>query len=399
MTDAFEMLDESPDTIVAFGEGCFTQFAAFAEEEAVSKILVVTGGNSADKNGAWQNLLASAACMSIEISRHSGVRPEPDTEDVMKIHASMAALEPDLIVAIGGGSVMDATKAAYLLYQGGGKLEDYWGLDRYSSQNPGKRLKRIVCFPTSAGTGSEATPYANIVDRVAGVKKLIVEKEIIPGLAFLSPQLTCSMPQELTRDTACDALAHLIEGFLNVKADNAHPSANEWSLAGMRLIVKNLPRVLANGEDIKARGELLAAACLGGMVIRYKPTSLPHLCSYSWYGRIAHGLAVAILLPHAWSYYLEESKVRERTKELKGIFPGNSNSPQEIISGYREFLSSCGVPESLQSIPEMNLELLERTALSASQNSMKLESAPRAVPLDKSAEILRGILHSAWKGR
>ena len=137
------------------------------------------------------------------------------------------------------------------------------------------------------------------------------------------------------------------------------------------------------------------AAALGGMVIRHKSTGVPHLCSFSWFGRIEHGIAVVLLLPAAWRYYLGEPSVAERTMMLKDVFGGDA--PEAVVSGFRSFLSSLGVPESLRAFPDITSELLRSTAESGRENAMKLELAPRRIPLEQSSEILSGILDEAYR--
>ena len=138
------------------------------------------------------------------------------------------------------------------------------------------------------------------------------------------------------------------------------------------------------------------AATLGGMVIRFKSTGLPHLCSFSWFGRLAHGIAVAMLLPASWRYYLGNPAVAERTMQLAPIFPGRN--PEEVITSFRDFLDRLGVPKALRECPGITPELLEATAASAGENRMKLELAPRPVPVAESRGILSAILKQAYEG-
>jgi alcohol dehydrogenase class IV len=362
------------------------------------KTLVFTGANSADKSGAWGKMIASLSG-NVEIQKYSEIEPEPCTETVQKMIEELKEYQPDEVVAIGGGSPIDAAKAAYLVYQAGGDLNDYFGVNKFSEANPGKKLKRVICIPTSSGTGSEATPYSNIVDHKLNVKKLIVEEQIIPEYSFIDPTLTVSMPENVTKATGLDALAHSLEGFLNVGQDSKCPEANKWALASIKLIVKNLPKALEDPKDIEARAALSAAACLGGMVIRNKSTGLPHLCSFSWFGKIEHGIAAATLLPSAWAYYLESEKVEERTLELQGIFSETAKSPQEILNAYVDFLRKLSVPVALKEHKGIDKELLRQTAKTAGENKMKLELSPKPVPLEKSEEVLSEILENAWEGK
>lgn len=317
-----------------------------------------------------------------------GVEAEPAVATIGVMAEYLRENSPDTVVAVGGGSVLDAAKAALLMSATGWELDDLFGVNLYSSANPDKKLPRLIAVPTTSGTGSEATPYSNIVVPEAGVKRLIVEKESIPQCAVIIPELTESMPEKLTRATGCDALAHLIEGFLNVGADNNHPPVNSWAKCGIKLVKEAL--LPAMRQDRIARKAMAYASLLGGMTIRYKSTGLPHLCSFSWFGRIAHGDAVAVLLPECWRYYLANPAVRARTMELSGIFPGTA--PEEVIDSYGEFLDSLGMPGGLSAWNGINAALIEKTARSGAQNKMKLELAPHPVPLEESYDILEAIM-------
>lgn len=391
-----ESLENYPDTSVVFGENSLLEFENLMRLSGSSKIVVFTGKSSVEANGAWGRFLRATVLLDATVIRYSRIEPEPCIETVEAMVDLLENEKPDQVVAIGGGSIMDAAKAAFLTYQGGGGVSNYFGVNVFSRNNPDVKLRKVICFPTTSGTGSEVTPYANIVDKNAGVKKLIVETEIIPSYSFVCPSFANSMPPHITLATGCDALAHSIEGFLNVDRDASHPDANHWARESIWLIVHNLPQVLKDCHCHEARAAMAAAATLGGMVIRYKPTGLPHLCSFSWFGQIEHGIAVAMLLPHAWNYYIERKEIQDRTMLLKEVFPGNT--PAEVIQSCRKFLDSIGVPKTLREFPGITPELLEHTAADAGQNKIKLELAPRPVPLDRSQAILGEILRHAWQG-
>ncbi len=389
-----EILDSYPDTTIACGKHAFQDIEYLIHQLKPRTIVVFTGRNSADITGAWQQLSQALVHRNQNIYRFSDIEPEPCIDTVNKMVEFLKTRSPDEVIAVGGGSVLDAAKAAWAVYQSGIKLENLFGVDKISGTAPAVKLKKVICIPTTSGTGSEATPYSNIVDYANSVKRLIADPELIPEYSFLIPDLTVFMPEHVTVATACDAMAHSLEGFLNVRQDAAHPSANNWALQSVKLVVENLPHVLQEPENIEARTALAVASCLGGMVIRYKSTGLPHLCSFSWFGRIEHGIAVSILLPHALDYYSQSTEVSQRVMKLQNIFPGDS--PSAIISSYRKFLSKCGVPVSLKVFTDITEELLDATAKSAGQNKMKLELAPKPVPLENSYEILSKILRSAF---
>ena len=396
MTAAEKLLSEAPAQRVLLCEArsCGDELVKILYGHASA--VLFTGRRSAERCGAYAAVVGAAERASCRLARFNAIEPEPGMETVLAMRDFIAAEKPEVVVAAGGGSILDAAKAAYLMLQSSWQLAEHFGVDKYSSAFPDAVLKRIVAIPTTSGTGSECTAYSNIVDREHAVKKLICERLTVPEVSLVCPEFASSMPRGVTLATGCDALAHLLEGFLNVRADCNHPRANDWALTGIRLIRDHLAAALEAPDDLAARRGMAVAASLGGMVIRYKSTGLPHLCSFSWFGRIEHGIAAILLLPAAWRYYLEEPSVAERTMLLRDIFGGDT--PAGVVAGFREFLTSLGVPKSLAAYPDITPELLEKTAASGRENAMKLELAPRRVPLERSREILAAILDEARRG-
>ena len=165
-------------------------------------------------------------------------------------------------------------------------LEDCFGVDKITNAFPGRMFKRIVAIPTTSGTGSEITQYSNIVNRDKQVKQLISDPVLVPEIACLNAQFTASMPQSVTLATGCDALAHLLEGWLNVTMDENKEFINRAAQVGVTLLRDNMAKVLSDPDDLSARKAVQIASALGGLTIRNKSTGLPHLLSISWFGRI-----------------------------------------------------------------------------------------------------------------
>ncbi len=390
------MMETNPDTIIAFDGGAVDQFTSLVTLDGYKTILLVMGGQASRENSKGFKTVLAALGMGedLNVPRFLDIPPEPDTEWVDRLVNCMETERPDLVVAIGGGSVMDTAKAAYLAWQTGMNVRDLFGKNVASDKFPGKTFKRVVCFPTTAGTGSEVTPYANIIDRKSGVKRLLADHAIIPAYAFVDARFTESAPEKLTRDTAFDALVHAVESLLNYKAGEKFPEAAEWSVQAVKLIRKALPEVLANPKNRMARELLSAAAVLGGMSIKCCPTSLPHLLSFSVCGKATHGEAVAAFLPHFWRYYLTIPEVRERTMMLSPVFPGNS--PEEIVDSVEQFLleqGGCTRPGTLTGEP---VEWIAKLAGDAAENPMKLESAPRSIRPEECSKVFQEVLGKVW---
>ena len=390
------MLDEYPDTMVSFGAGSITELYCYVLQNRINSAMLFAGGTSSANRsmGAVQSLFVDNP--EFDLRLYAGIPPEPTVEDVRKMRAALEQSKPEIVIAVGGGSVMDAAKAAYLSMQTESDVNELFGVNTASTRFPEKEFKRIICIPTTSGTGSEVTPYSNIVDPESGVKKLIMEKQIIPSHAFVDPVLTHSMPQDLTVTTALDAFVHCIESVLNYRAENAHPDSVEWGLEGIRLIAQALPVVLKEPGNYIARTKLSAAAVLGGMCIRNRPTSLPHLCSFSFYGKVPHGVAVAALLPPFWQYYLESPEVRDITMKMSGIFSKEpEQTAEEIVKNCADFIAACKGPAKLSDLG-CDRSIIAKVAGDAVQNPMKLQSCPRPVEPANAAEIITVILEKAW---
>ena len=156
------------------------------------RVMVCSGSNSVDANGGIRFISRALEAAGRELFR-CRLKPEPSTSAVASLIQIIREEKPAAVIAIGGGSAMDAAKAAYLTAQSGWELADHFGVNRWSEACPDANPDRVICIPTTSGTGSEATPYSNIVDFGLGVKKLISERFLVPELALLIPELTASM--------------------------------------------------------------------------------------------------------------------------------------------------------------------------------------------------------------
>ena len=395
------LMDRADAVLAAWDElpivNCDDSYAGledFLRWKDYRKAAVFTGRKSADESGAWAKLLSSLRYTDVAFVRFKDIPAEPDMQTVEAMKAFLAAEQPDCVIALGGGSVMDAAKAAYIIYQTQMPLAECFGVDKVTAAFPGRTFKRIIAVPTTSGTGSEITQYSNIVNRDSGVKQLISDPVLVPEAAVLDGALTSSMPRSVTLATGCDALSHLLEGWLNVGMDNNKEFINEAAAVGVALLRDNLAPALDDPENLKYRKAVQLAAALGGLTIRNKSTGLPHLLSFSWFGCIEHGIATARLLPAAWRYYIAREEVAARTLEIGKVLGGDT--PEEVISNYEKLLAAWQVPQ-LTDFPDLNSELLGQTCRSAGANRMKLELAPRPVPLAESEKILHDILADAWK--
>ena len=212
----------------------------------------------------------------------------------------------DMLIAVGGGSVIDTTKVANLLMVKGGKIEDHMGaylLDVNDSLLPS------IIIPTTAGTGSEVTKVAVIADPENDVKLPFSEEQFLPKLAILDPELTVSLPGKLTAATGMDALVHAIEAYVDKEWS---PASDALAIHAIKLISQNILTACAHPQDLEARGAMLVGSFLAGVAFSHSMVGMVHGISHALGGvyHIPHGLANALILPEVMEYNLEEKMDR-----------------------------------------------------------------------------------------
>ena len=248
--------------------------------------LVVTGRASARACGALDQVLGALA----DAVLFEGVEENPSTDTCDRVAALCREHACDFVVALGGGSAMDVGKAVAGLARNPGACGDYFGSDAFTNG-----ALPIVAVPTTAGTGSEVTPGAVIVDRAAGVKRTISGRAVYPSLAVLDPETTLSMPRAITVNTGLDALSQAMEGVVSKKAT---PITDALAFEACRLVKQHLPTAADDGTNRESRAAMLYASLLSGCVIAQTGTTLVHGMGYylTLECGLAHGLANALLL-------------------------------------------------------------------------------------------------------
>lgn len=229
---------------------------------------------------------------------YDDITGEPD--DVM-IDGGVEAYKAngcDFLIAIGGGSPMDSMKAIGALITNSGKIADYMGKE---ITNP---LPPMVAIPTTAGTGSEATQFTIITDTKTSIKMLLKGTVLIPDVAIVDASFTVSSPKSVTNATGLDALTHAVEGYTSKKAS---PLTDVFAIDAVKRIFQYLPRAYADGEDRKAREEMILAALEAGVVINNSSVTLVHGMSRPIGANfhVPHGLSNAMLLKVCLTFALD----------------------------------------------------------------------------------------------
>ena len=383
-------------TRVHFGEGSIHELGEVVKKYS-DKVLVIVGKGSIKKSGVLNSAIEALEKCALSHKIVGGVEPNPSKETVYRLAYHLLAGNFNCLLAIGGGSVIDAAKAAGILGTiREGELDDYFGVGRVSPKV--KKIMNLIAVPTTSGTGSEFTKFSVITDTDLHVKKLILDIAIVPTEAIIDPELTYTCSQHVTRVTGLDTMTHLIEGYLNTVDENADPEANGRALIGLELLFEGLPRVIKDGKDKEARRMMSLASTLGGTVLFFKQAGGPHLNSFSWCNVMDHGEACAVMLPYYAAYYAPV--VQEKLKTLAPIL-GVRNS-EDIARGFAagllNFYTQIKFPSTLKAYGKFSKDLIDKAIQDASQNRMKLEAMPRPIPPDRSEKVLRTIIEGAYRG-
>lgn len=274
----------------------------------------------------------------------------------------------DVIVSMGGGSVIDTAKGMCIVIREGGSLRDFQGMQLLTRP----QIPHIV-IPTTSGTGSEVTSGAVVLDQEQGQKIIIFEYHNTPRVAILDPQLTVSLPPELTASTGMDALTHAVEAYVALQRN---PISDAVALHAIRLIVHYLPIVVDNGSDIMARGQMQLAALMAGWAFSNAMVGLVHAMAHSLgaVSRIPHGLANGLLLAPVMQFNLEEvpdlmadvaRAMGIETSEMAPIAAG-----QAAVDKVTALTQKIGLNQRLQQFGVSEESLLECAELSLSDGSI-----------------------------
>lgn len=277
------------------GIGSVEDVKTILKQESSKKALVFTDKGVAGA-GLLDRLLAVLKNSSVEYRVFDELKPEPAYTDVEQVVEQMNQEQGDIIIAIGGGSVMDAAKLCSLL-----KGSSYSVKDLLTDPLLASKQLKTVMIPTTCGTGSEATCNAIVAIPEEQSKKGIVNAEMIPDYVILDAQMIAGLPSSIVAATGVDALAHVVECYTSKKAT---PLSDTYAVAGARLIFQNIEEAYNDPTNMEAKNNLLLGAFYGGVAITGSGTTAVHALSYPLGGKyhIPHGVSNAILFAHVMAF-------------------------------------------------------------------------------------------------
>lgn len=325
LPDCFEYL---LPTRIIFGVNIVDRLKDEIEEFTQRRALLVTDQVLVEL-GVVRRVKAALAAAHIDVvATYAEVPPNSTIQCVQDCAKLGVQFQCDMVVGLGGGSVMDTVKVANLLMVKGGEVEDHMGAYLLGDTV----LHPMMLIPTTAGTGSEVTKVAVIADPENNEKLPFAEHQFYPEIAVLDPSLTQSMPPKLTAMTGMDALTHAIESYVS---KDSQPTTDAIALHAIRLINENLLLACAQPNNLEARGAMQVAACLGGICISQSMVGMAHGIAHALGGvyQVPHGLANAIALPHVMAYNLETNPHRfaDVAHALGVNLPLPINSAQSLL--------------------------------------------------------------------
>lgn len=328
------------------------------------KAILVLGGGSMKKFGFVDKVLAYLKEAGIETQLFENVEPDPSVETVMKGAEAMRAFEPDWIIAMGGGSPIDAAKAMWAFYE----YPDVTFEDLCIPFNfPTLRQKaKFLAIPSTSGTATEVTAFSVITDYAKGIKYPLADFNITPDIAIVDPDLAETMPAKLTAHTGMDALTHAIEAFVSTLNS---PFTDPLALKAIEMVWSNLPASF-NG-CMKAREQMHYAQCLAGQAFSNALLGIVHSMAHKTgaafsTGHIPHGCANAIYLPYVIKYNAKNAEARYAAIARKTgvIEPGASDADcvKALCKKIDDFNVKLNIPKTLKEFGIDEAEFKEKVS-------------------------------------
>lgn len=329
---------------IYYGKGALSQLKNLDGKKAA----IVTGGSTMKKFGFLQeveNLLKAAGMETMIIS---GVEPDPSVETVLCGAEKMKNFEPDWIVALGGGSPIDAAKAMWVFYEYPETTFEEL-LTPFSFPKLRKKA-RFAAIPSTSGTATEVTAFSVITDYTKGIKYPLADFNITPDVAILDPDIVMTMPKKLTAYTGMDALTHAIEAYVSTAASDF---TNPLALQAIKMVFKYLPDSYEG--HIPSREKMHYAQCLAGMAFSNGLLGIVHSMAHKTgavfsTGHITHGCANAMYLPYVIKYN-SKSSAKEKYIEIAkavGIEGDGDNQIDKLCDKINEFNRNFSIPTTLK---------------------------------------------------
>ena len=352
------------------GKGALEALKTFEGKRA----MICVGGGSMKRFGFLDKAEQYLKEAGMEVELYEGIEPDPSVETVMKGAAAMAKFQPDWIIAMGGGSPIDAAKAMWIKYEYPEcTFEDMckvFGLPKL------RRKAHFCAVSSTSGTATEVTAFSIITDYSKGIKYPIADFEITPDVAIVDPELAETMPKKLVAHTGMDAMTHAIEAYIGRSTTKLTRAMSEEAATR---IVRSLYTAYENGGDMQARADMLRAAYCAGVSFTRSYVGYVHGVAHSLGGQygVPHGLANAVILPYFLDAYGAACHQKlGRLARIAHVAPESASdreAAEAFIRWIREMNARMGIPEK---IPQIRTADIPEMARHAARESNPLYPVP-----------------------
>jgi alcohol dehydrogenase len=342
-----------------------------------------------------------------------GPGPNAPREDVARLAERFAARRPELVVSFGGGSTIDAAKAAEVLCALGGGIDEYFGTGMVSQKlaATGRKLRPHVAIQAAASSGAHLTKYANITDVAKGQKKLIVDEAVVPVAPVFDFRASYGAPNALVMDGALDGISHALEVLYGAAGKPSYAKIADVARAAIGLIVESLPPAIEDPKDTRSRDRLCLGTDLGAYAIMIGGTNGGHLTSFSLVDILSHGRACALMNPYYTVFFAPA--IEEPLRLVGEIYrkAGLTTAKVESLSGRDLGIAvaeamfalarAIGFPTRLADVPNFTEGHIARALAAAKDPQLESKLKNMPVPLTAAAvdEYMGPILEAARTGR
>jgi alcohol dehydrogenase class IV len=379
----------SPRTIV-FGEEALEYLKEIEGERAF-----IVSGKFVGRMGIADKVADYLKEAGIEVSIFNEVEPEPSVGTIEKGAKAMAEFRPDWIIGLGGGSSMDAAKAMWILYE----RPDMEVAMINPLEKLGLRKKsKLLCIPTTSGSGSEANWAMIITDSDGAVKMELPSKEAVPDVVILDPELPSLMPPTLTAQTGLDVLAHAVEAYVSQWRNDF---SDALAIRAIQLVFTYLPVTYENGKSLEAREKMHNASTMAGWAFSNSQVGVVHCMAHAFGAlfRIPHGRCVGIFLPYSMEFSVPE--VKERYVQIANAIGVECATDDEAIEGLlraiRDLKRRLGEPATIRDAGITDEEF--QTQLDGLVDRAMLSASTPTCPRIPSADDYRKLFICAFSGQ
>jgi len=364
-----------------------TEYLYLVKDDIRSALIITQP--SMKRLGVIDEIVGQLSSKGINTEVNINISPEPTIGNIEEVFQSIINERYDILIGIGGGSVLDATKILAVLKTNDKHVSQLLGTDLV--EKPGIPT---ILIPTTSGTGSEVTPNAIVTLPDKELKVGIISRYLLPKLVIIDPVLTLGLPKPITAATGMDAFTHALESFISNKAN---PISDMFALESIRLISASIVEAYHNGSSIDAREKMILGSMYGGMALTSAGTAAVHALAYPLGGKfkIPHGVANSMLLPHVMEFNMDVITRRlSQVAEPMGIctqYQSEGEVAEKVVERIVEWTRILEIPQNLgeygvseEDIPEL--------AVSASQVTRLLNNNPKRLSLGDMEMIYRKLL-------